>query len=70
MRIIFAVALALYLFWGFRLFTSGSSSIRPIRLYDWMPKYDPTSEHIRGQGIGVMLLATMGIVVLAVVTFG
>ena len=70
MRIIFTLALGLYLFWGFRLFTTGHSSIRPIRWYQWMPKYDPNSENFRGGGIQVMLFATMGLVVLAVVTFG
>ena len=70
MTILVASVLCLFFLGNLWIFRTGKTPFKPVRTLSWMPKYDPTPERIRGGSIQGMLLAVMGLVVLAlVVTF-
>jgi hypothetical protein len=63
-----AVGLCLVFLWGLKLFRTGSAPFRSLPIL-YLNRV-PTSERSRSGGIQLMLLAAMGLVVLAMVSIG
>jgi hypothetical protein len=64
-----ALALCLSFLWGLKLFRTGEAPFRSFPVSLWHSP-ERTPERVRSGGIQVMMLAMVGLVVLAVVTFG
>jgi hypothetical protein len=69
MTLLLALALCLVFLWSLKLFVTGEGPVL-LRPLPGTPARERTPEQVRSSGIVGMLLAIVGLAVLAAVTFG